>query len=120
MSAYLFLLTALLLNAGANLLIKYAAIGGSSAAASQPGLAGLVRPYLSIPFLAGLICFGLNVLIYTQALKKLPISIAYPIMVSIGYLIILVVSWFVFGERLTMTRYLGAALMLGGLWLLVR
>ena len=67
-----------------------------------------------------LACFGLNLLSYTQALKKLPISLAYPLMVSIGYLIILIVSWSVFGERLAPVRYAGAGLMIVGLWLLVR
>jgi multidrug transporter EmrE-like cation transporter len=41
-------------------------------------------------------------------------------MISIGYLIILVVSWSLFGERLAPVRYAGAGLMLIGLWLLVR
>ncbi len=112
MSPYLFLVTALVLNAAANLLVKYAAI-------RHPGAAPL-QTYLTIPFLAGLVCFGLNLLSYTQALKKLPISLAYPLMVSVGYLIILVVSWSLFGERLTPARYAGAGLMIVGLWLLVR
>lgn len=121
MSAYLFLVVALLLNAVANLLMKHTALrGGGAQAEGLQGLSAIVHTYLCFPFLAGLACFGLNLLLYTQALKKLPISVAYPLMVSLGYLIILVVSWFLFQERLTATRYIGAGLMLGGLWLLVR
>jgi small multidrug resistance pump len=121
MSAYLYLIVALLLNATANLLLKYSAVHGSPAGARAPsGLSGVLQTYGSLPFLAGLACFALNVLIYTQALKRLPISVAYPVMVSVGYLIILAVSWFLFQERLTAARYIGAGLMLGGLWLLVR
>ncbi len=119
MSSYLLLGIALVLNAAANLLMKFAALQ-TAQAAPGPGLAGLIRVYLTAPFVAGLICFGLNLLAYTQALKRLPISIAYPTMVSLGYLIILVVSWFIFQERLTLPRYVGAGLMLAGLWLLVR
>jgi multidrug transporter EmrE-like cation transporter len=121
MSAYLYLLVALLLNATANLLLKYSAVQGTSPAVRTPsGLSGALQTYGSLPFMAGLACFALNVLIYTQALKRLPISVAYPVMVSLGYLIILVVSWFLFQERLSIARYVGAGLMLGGLWLLVR
>lgn len=119
MSAYVFLAIALVLNAVANLLIKYAARASVPAVAGAPG-AGLLRTYLSWPFLLGLVCFGLNLLAYTQALKKLPISLAYPLMVSLGYLIILVVSWFLLGERMAPIRYAGAGLMLVGLWMLVR
>ncbi|MCK4303068.1 MAG: cation transporter [Candidatus Eisenbacteria sp.] len=121
MNAYLYLIIALLLNAAANLLLKYSAIreGGAQPEALH-GIAGIVHTYLTVPFLAGLACFALNVLIYTQALKKLPISVAYPLMVCGGYLIILLVSWFLFQERLPLMRYVGAGLMLTGLWFLVR
>ena len=55
----------------------------------------------------------------------LPLSLAYPMMVSLGYVIILAVSSFVLpdqfpGERMSTARYAGAGLMLAGLWLLVR
>ncbi len=118
MNAYVFLVIALVLNAAANLLIKYSALGRAGGA--ETGLSGALRTYLTLPFLAGVCCFGLNLLAYTQALRKLPISLAYPLMVSLGYLIILGVSYFLFGERLAIHRYLGAGLMIAGLWLLVR
>ena len=111
----------IVLNALANLLLKYATVQrGGAPAASGAGIPGLLQTYLSVPFVAGLCCFALNVLIYTQALKKLPLSLAYPLMVSLGYLIIVVVSAFWFGERLSATRYLGIGLMLTGLWFAVR
>ncbi len=121
MNAYLFLFVALVLNAAANLLLKYATLQRTDQLTTTTGgLTGIIQTYLSIPFVAGLVCFALNVLIYTQALKKLPLSLAYPLMVSLGYLIIVVVSAFWFGERLSVTRYLGIGLMLAGLWFAVR
>lgn len=126
MSAYLFLIVALVLNACANLLIKLSNVQrAASGAPAGGGFSEVIGTYLTLPFLAGLVCFGLNLLSYTQALKKLPLSLAYPMMVSLGYLIIIVVSSFILpshfpGERLSATRYVGAGLMLGGLWLLVR
>jgi multidrug transporter EmrE-like cation transporter len=125
MSAYLFLALALILNASANLLIKYSNLQREAAGAAAGGWTGLVQTYLTVPFVLGMICFGLNLLAYTQALKKLPLSLAYPMMVSLGYLVILAVSSFLLpeqfpGEKLSTVRYAGAGLMLAGLWLLVR
>jgi len=120
MNAYLFLVIALVFNAAANLLIKYAAIHRAGVVPGTEGMAVGLRTYFSLPFALGVVCFGLNLLAYTQALRKLPISAAYPIMVSVGYLIILLVSWFVFQERLGLQRYAGAALLMVGLWLLLR
>jgi len=120
MIAYIFLAIALVLNAAANILIKYSTTRTAAAGELAPGLAGLMQTYLNWPFLLGITCFGLNLLAYTQALKKLPLSMAYPMMITVGYLLILVVSWFIFQERLTMVKYIGAGLMLIGLWLLVR
>ncbi len=123
MDARLLLIIALILNAAANLLMKHAANraeAATTAGTAAAGFAGLANTYLNPYFVGGILCFGLNVLIYTQALKKIPISIAYPLMVSLGYLIILGVSFFVFGEKLSLARYFGAGLMIFGLWLLVR
>lgn len=126
MSAYLFLALALIFNACANLLIKYSNLQReATGAVAAGGWAGLVQTYLTVPFVVGMLCFGLNLLAYTQALKKLPLSLAYPMMVSLGYVIILAVSSFVLpdqfpGERMSTARYAGAGLMLAGLWLLVR
>ncbi len=120
MTAYIFLILALVLNAAANILIKLSQTRLAATEVQQVGFAGIVQTYLNWPFIVGICCFGLNLLAYTQALKRLPLSIAYPMMVTVGYLIILVVSWFLFQERLTATKYIGAVMMIGGLWLLVR
>jgi len=117
MSPALFLAAALVLNAAANLLVKYAAV---HPAAPRPGLPPLLSILLNVPFVAGLAAFGLNLLCYTMALRSLQLSLAYPVMVSAGYLLILVVSALFFHERLAATQYVGAGLMIAGLWLVVR
>jgi multidrug transporter EmrE-like cation transporter len=117
MNPVLFLVIALVLNALANILIKYAAL---HPAPPRPGWPEVLQVYLHWPWIAGVICFATNLLAYTMALRRLPLSLAYPIMVSTGYLLILVVSAFLFQEKLVIRQYLGAGLMLGGLWLLVR
>jgi multidrug transporter EmrE-like cation transporter len=113
------LATALVLNATANVLVKYSA---THIVPSSPGAAWPVRliSVLNPAFVVGLILFGLNVFAYQGALRSLKLSVAYPIMVSGGYLLILLASWFFFQERLGPAQYAGIALILAGIWLVVR
>ena len=117
MPAYAFLVLALTLNALANVLIKY-----SMSRPVHPILPvhGPLAPFLSWPYLLGLFCFAANLGCYSMALRTLKISMAYPLMVSLGYLVILLFGWFLFGERLTAVQYVGIGVILVGVWLVVR
>ena len=85
------LAVALVLNATANLMIR---AGAKEIAAKCSGVtavplltalkAGMVNPWI----ISGVVCFALNLAAYSYALTKLPVSMAYPIMVSVGYAII--------------------------------
>ena len=113
------LLAALVLNATANLLIKAAARQFEAAGGVLlGGASGAVRLVATSPtFIAGIICFALNVLAYMYALQKLPISLAYPIMVTCGFAIIVIVAGVWMGERLQFVQWMGVVLMLLGVWL---
>lgn len=116
---HLFLLTALLSNAAGNVLIKYAMTRGEP----LPAGASLMTKLLSVisPILVlGVALFGLNLVFYSMALRTFRISIAYPVMVSGGYCLILVAGWFLFHERLSPVQYGGIAMILSGIWLVVR
>ncbi len=117
MTAPLFLAAALTLNAVANVLIKYAM---SRSAQPLIEVQGALRPFLTIPFLAGVVCFAANLACYSLALRTMKISLAYPLMVSLGYILILALSWFLFSERLTTVQYAGIGLIMVGLWMVVR
>jgi len=116
MREYLFLVVALSLNAAANILIKLAA---TRADASEEGLPAATGLYLSPWFIAGIVCFGLNLLSYTQALQKIPLVVAYPIMVGTGYLIMVIVSRPLLGETFTFIQLVGAILILAGLVMII-
>lgn len=116
---------ALLLNAAANLMIKFgmhgveAELGG--AGIMDGGLVGLVKLLLRHwVVLLGVCCFGANVVFYAFALQKLPISTAYPIMVTGGFGIIVVVAGFMLGERLSTQQWAGVAAILFGVYLVAR
>ena len=85
--AYVYLVAALLLNTAANLCIKI----GSTRMALTEGMAmseKLKAVATNYILMSGLVLFAANVALYARALKELPISRAYPIMTSGGFLLI--------------------------------
>ena len=118
------LVVAMLLNAGANLLMK---VGmktvGAEGGLLRDGLQTAIRTVLtSIPLIVGLFFFALNAAFYMYALqsKSLKISIAYPIMVGGGYVLIALVARFhpALAERLTWGQVAGVACVLLGIVLI--
>ena len=119
------LIIALVLNASANLLIKFGVrsmdLELAGASPMQDGLWGLVRLlFRHWMILAGLGCFALNVVFYSFALQKLPISVAYPIMVTTGFAIIVAVAGFVLHERLSILQWIGVVTILIGVALVAK
>lgn len=119
------LVIALSLNAAANLMMKFGMrdidlelAGGS---AMSGGVMGLVRLLLrNWILLLGLACFALNVVFYSFSLQKLPVSVAYPIMVASGFGIIAIVASRMLGERLSSAQWMGVAAILIGVVLVAK
>ena len=118
------LISALVLNATANLLMK---VGMTTVAAGggilkEGALAGLKTVLTSGTLIVGLACFGMNAALYMYALqsKALKISIAYPIMVGGGYALIAIVARLhpSLHETLTWGQKCGVALVLVGIVLI--
>ena len=118
------LLVALVLNAGANLLMK---VGMKSVEAAgglfKDGVGfALKTVFTSGPLLVGLTCFALNAGFYLYALqsKSLKISIAYPIMVGGGFVLIALIARLhpALAERLTLGQVVGVGLVLLGIVLI--
>ncbi|MCA9730322.1 MAG: hypothetical protein KC729_21755 [Candidatus Eisenbacteria bacterium] len=116
---HIFLVTALVCNAAANVIIKHAMTKGTPPPVGAPLMTKLLA-VLSPLFVLGVTLFGLNLLCYSIALRTFRISVAYPIMVSGGYCLILIAGWFLFHEKLNLVQYSGIALILSGIWLVVR
>ncbi len=110
---------ALLLNATANLMMKFGierfkAAGVSLSEGVWPMFQSLVTNWV---LMLGLAFFAINVVLYTYALKGLPISTAYPIMVTVGFAIIVVVAGIYLHERPSRLQWAGVTLILVGVWL---
>lgn len=113
---YLFLILAMALNAAANVLLK---IGVARLGAlGEPGLIGRIATNYSL--LAGLALFAVNVVFYAAALARLNLSVAYPVMMAGGVLIVVTISLLFLRESLSASQMVGLLFLVIGLVLLTR
>lgn len=112
------LVSAVVLNASANLLLKFGmhSLKSQTASVAAEGALHAAKSMLTTPYiLLGLLFFALNVPLYAFALEKFKVSLAYPIMTGCGFGIIVTVAAFSgLQERLTPFQWLGIALILIG------
>lgn len=107
--SFAFILAGVLLNAGAQLLLK----AGTNA---RPlGLMLAIEPHI----VGGLACYVVSVVLWVVALSKVPVSIAYP-MLSIGYIVNAVAAHYLFGETLSTMRMVGIGVIILGVFLVAR
>jgi undecaprenyl phosphate-alpha-L-ara4N flippase subunit ArnF len=70
--------------------------------------------------LAGLACYGVSMLTWAVALRRLPLSVAYPLL-SLSYVLVYLAAGLIpaFAERLSATRTLGVLLIVCGVTVLM-
>lgn len=92
------------------------AIGGVSLAEGPLGFLKLVQtPWVIV----GFICYGVSSILWLDVLSKLDFSLAFP-MVGLTYVFTLLIGRFFFGEAVGWERTLGVALILCGVFFLIR
>ena len=69
--------------------------------------------------LAGMTLFVISFVFYIFVLSKIQLSFAYPVMVSVGMVFVLIGSWIFFDEKLSLLNIIGIALIILGIFLLV-
>lgn len=67
----------------------------------------------------GFATYGVSSICYLAALSRLDLSVAYP-MVGLGYILVMLISWLFLHEPVSPVRWLGALLIVGGVWLVGR
>jgi len=119
-AAFAFLLAGVLLNAAAQLFLKAGtnATGVISFGASD-GLATLLRLATVPPILAGLACYAVSVVVWILGLSRVPVSVAYP-MLSLGYVVNAFAAQFLFGESVTLQRWIGIGFIVLGVIVVAR
>lgn len=81
---------------------------------------GLISMFFSPWFIGGLVFFGINVILFTKALEKLPVSAAYPVLAGLGFSLIAVFSNVLFGERLNLNQWIAVGMILAGIVIMSR
>lgn len=80
-----------------------------------------LKAFITNPFIwGGLISFGLALLFYTYVLTKMNLSVAYPIMTALGFLIVVTFSAFYLHETIQLPQIIGLVLIVGGLYLIAQ
>lgn len=117
MSMYLILTLAIVFNAIANILIKIGMLKvGGGKGLLEMGLKAASNPAI----LLGIASFVIALVAYGYVLSKLNLSIAYPIMTSMGFLIVILASWLLLGETITLVQLFGFIIIISGVWMVAR
>ncbi len=119
-TSFSLLLTGVLLNAAAQLLLK---AGTNSVGAFEFSLDNVLpigwklatQPHIA----GGLGCYVVSVMVWIMALSRVEVSIAYP-MLSIGYVVNALAAWYLFGEAVTPMRLAGIGVIILGVCLVAR
>ena len=114
------LMTGVLLNAGAQLLLK---AGTNAVGAFEYSAANIVpvgwklatEPHI----VGGLACYVVSVVVWIMALSRVEVSIAYPLL-SVGYVVNAIAAYYLFGEAVTPMRLTGIAVIVVGVWIVAR
>jgi multidrug transporter EmrE-like cation transporter len=127
MKNFLLILFSVVLGVGGQLSLKHgvgiASSGGSSRIASSLDLRSILA-FLQTAAANKFVVLGFLLYLVSAAswliiLSRVELSYAYP-MISIGYIIIVVLSKYIFDEPVTAMRIAGTLLICGGVFLILR
>ena len=119
-TAFAFLLTGILLNAAAQLLLKAGTnVLGVITLNADNWWNTLWRMGTEAHIATGIALYGISVIVWIVGLSRVPVSIAYP-MLSIGYIVNAIAAYYLFGESLTMARWLGIGFIVLGVFLVAK
>lgn len=114
---FLLILTGVLLNTLAQLLLK----AGMTQIGHFEFSFGNVMPIgfkvmMNVPILSGLCAYVVSVIVWLLVLSRVQVSFAYP-MLSIGYIVNAVAAYYFFGEAFSIARVTGIFVIIAGVYL---
>ncbi len=119
-AGFSFLLTGVVLNAIAQLLLKAGTnVLGVITVTRDNWFDQFSRMALEPHFLLGAACYGVSLVVWIIGLSRVPVSVAYP-MLSIGYVINAIAAHYLLGESVTAARWAGIGFIIVGVWLVGR
>lgn len=120
MMIFSLILLGVLLNAGAQLLLKagMCQIGHFDFTLTNALPIGL-KVAGSPQVLTGLLLYVISVGVWLLVLSRVPVSYAYP-MLSIGYIVNAIAAYYLFGEPLTSLRVVGIFIIIAGVYMVAQ
>ncbi|MHB9117592.1 MAG: SMR family transporter [Burkholderiales bacterium] len=113
-------LTGVLLNAAAQLLLKAGTNSIGQFAFSRDNILPVGWQLATEPHIfGGLSCYAVSVVVWIMALSRVEVSIAYP-MLSIGYVVNAAAAWWLFGEAVSPARLIGIGIIIVGVYIVAR
>lgn len=114
------ILSGVLLNAGAQLLLKagMSQIGHFEFTFANVFPIGL-KVMGNFPIISGLMMYVMSVVVWLLVLSRVQVSFAYP-MLSIGYVVNAIAAYYFFGEPLTSLRVAGIFIIITGVYLVAQ
>lgn len=99
---------------GGQLLVKHAV---TQIAARQPALAGwhwLLAAMLSPGVLAAVVLQGIGFAVWVVVVSRLKLGVAFAISGSFFYVLLALLSWWIYGEKLSVGQWMGIVLISAG------
>ncbi len=120
LTLFFWLLLGVLLNAGAQLLLKAGSrsIGDLSFSWAN-AMPMVMQVSTNLYIILGLFAYVISVVIWIGVLSRVDVSVAYP-MLSIGYIVNALAAYYLFGEALSAMRIGGIFVILLGVLMVAR
>ena len=121
LATFTLIITGVLLNAAAQLLLKAGTngLGGAIHVNAQNWFSTGVKVFTQLPIIAGLVCYVISLVVWIIGLSRTDVTIAYP-MLSLGYVVSAAGAWMFLGEAVSLQRMLALAIIVAGVALLAR
>ena len=119
-AAFTLLMVGVLLNAGAQLLLKAGTnVLGVITLTRETWFDTFAKMATQGYFILGAACYVISIFVWIIGLSRVPVSVAYPLL-SVGYIVNAIAAHYLFGESVTMSRWAGIGFIVIGVWLVAR
>jgi len=113
------ILTSILLSTIGQILVKIGAVNltlNFSGSNLMPSILSILK---NLPVMVGITSYGVSFLLWIKVLSKVELSYAYP-MVSLGYVLVMIYSYFFLHENISLLRVCGVIFIIIGVVLVSR
>ncbi len=115
MNKYILLLLAMIISLSGELLFKHGIMQTELKMTFMSILKTVFTPFIFF----GFALFGGGAILWLFVLQKFPLSVAYPTL-ALNYVWLLILSYYLFGEQITLNKTIGILLIIAGVYFLHR